>query len=102
MSDCGECANDNSIRCPECPHGPWMLIDSAPKDGTRVLVWVLAIPELHPDSYSSASIAEWIDHNGGGWTWHGLAGTITHWMPLPDGPEYPDEEEISVSGSGDE
>ena len=29
--------------------------------------------------------AYWTDFNGGGWVWHGLAGTPTHWRPLPRG-----------------
>lgn len=28
----------------------------------------------------------WIKHNAGGWTWHGMSGTITHVAPLPPTP----------------
>lgn len=28
----------------------------------------------------------WIKHNSGGWTWHGMIGTVTHVAPLPAVP----------------
>lgn len=28
-------------------------------------------------------LAQWIDHNGRGWTWSGHAGRFTGWLPLP-------------------
>ena len=65
----------------------WRPIETAPHDGTHVLVWVKANPELgHPANYSHAVDAYWTPHNKGGWVWHGVAGNITHWMPLPEGP----------------
>ena len=69
----------------------WRDIETAPRDGTRILIWF-----VHANAkYSSDPIAEgweaaheayWIDHNGGGWTWHGLCGVATYWMPLPAPP----------------
>jgi hypothetical protein len=41
-------------------------------------------PKLgHKPDYAHSAEAKWIDHNGGGWTWEGLCGVITHWKPLP-------------------
>jgi len=31
-------------------------------------------------------VGRWIDHNKGGWTWHGMCGTVTHVAPLPARP----------------
>ena len=67
----------------------WRPIEEAPKDGTPVLLWC-----VHPHArwatdareWSSAVVGQWIDHNGGGWTWHGMAGRMTHFMPLPAPP----------------
>ncbi len=28
--------------------------------------------------------AKWIDHNGGGWTWNGMCGRVTHVRPVCD------------------
>jgi len=69
-------------------HYSWRPIDTAPKDGTTIIVW--CVHEMakfceNPASegYAAPAIARWINHNGGGWTWHGLAGPPTLWMPLP-------------------
>ncbi len=36
--------------------------------------------------------AYWTDFNGGGWVWHGLAGTPTHWRDVPEPPSLTGEE----------
>lgn len=67
----------------------WRPIESAPKDGTVILAWC-----VHPHArwatddkeWSCPVVTQWITHNGGGWTWNGMAGTFTHWMPLPPPP----------------
>lgn len=69
----------------------WLPIDTAPKDGTRILIWF-----VHPNAeYSADPVGEgwagphearWLDHNGGGWTWYGLAGKATFWQPMPAPP----------------
>ena len=74
----------------------WRPIDEAPKDGTRILIWF-----VHPNAkyakhavaegWAAAHEAQWIDHNAGGWTWHGVAGVATRWMPLPS-PPTPEED----------
>lgn len=35
--------------------------------------------------------AYWTDFNGGGWVWHGLAGTPTHWRDCPASPSLTGE-----------
>lgn len=68
----------------------WKPIESAPKD-RRILVWCVHANAKYAkdpiaEGWEAAVIAEWTGHNGGGWTWHGMAGKHTHWMPLPDPP----------------
>lgn len=68
----------------------WKPIETAPRDGTRILAWCVhalaSATHDEDDGYRGPVIARWIEHNGGGWCWHGLAGTFTHWMPLPPPP----------------
>ncbi len=33
------------------------------------------------------TVGQWIDHNGGGWTYYGMIGTVTHVAPLPAVPK---------------
>lgn len=77
----------------------WKPIETAPKDGTLILTWCVHVnaefcDDAVAEGYAAPVIAKWIDHNGGGFTWHGLAGTHTHWMPLPTPP--------ATEGAGDE
>lgn len=70
----------------------WQPIETAPKDGTRVLIWFVhenAKFSKDPigEGWAAAHEAQWIDHNGGGWTWHGLCGVATLWQPLPSPPK---------------
>ena len=69
----------------------WRTIDSAPKDGTEVLLWVVhemakRCRDPIAEGYAAACVGYWTDFNTGGWVWNGLCGTITHWMPLPPSP----------------
>jgi hypothetical protein len=75
---------------PSTGAGGWRPIETAPRDGTPILAFC-----VHPNArYAGEDFAEWteivvtrwIDHNGGGWTWHGICGQHTHWMPLPAPP----------------
>ncbi|MBS0258325.1 MAG: hypothetical protein JSR13_11505 [Proteobacteria bacterium] len=69
----------------------WQTMDTAPKDGTRILIWF-----VHPNArFSADPVAEgwaaaheayWTDHNSGGWTWHGLCGAASLWQHLPAAP----------------
>ncbi|MEK9754666.1 MAG: hypothetical protein VW338_15840 [Rhodospirillaceae bacterium] len=64
----------------------WRPIATAPRDGRRIRVWVAAITEIGQDAGDAhPATAHWTEHNAGGWVWHGLAGTPTHWRPL-EGP----------------
>jgi hypothetical protein len=80
----------------------WRPIESAPKDGTPILAFC-----VHPNArYAGEDAAEWaeivvtrwIDFNGGGWTWNGICGVHTHWMPLPAPPADVDPSRQSGEG----
>lgn len=54
----------------------WQPIESAPKDGTRVLVWD-----------GEEWLARWQAYNGGYWDADEyISENPTHWMPLPAPP----------------
>lgn len=64
----------------------WQPIDTAPKDGTRILAWVKGRP-----LDDNRCIVEWVEVAGEGqWAisdnkWFRLH--PTHWMPLPEPPK---------------
>jgi hypothetical protein len=63
----------------------WQPIESAPKDGTRVM---LADAEWTDIGRWRIESQLWMDDDDAGWTdpfWP------THWMPLPPPPGSPDE-----------
>jgi len=69
----------------------WEPIETAPKDGTPIIAYCVHTNAKYAtnsiqEGWEYPVIAKWIDHNGGGWTWHGMAGTFTHWRPLPAPP----------------
>ena len=61
----------------------WRPIESAPKDGTLVLVYCPPYAGLS----SIRCTAEY--HTDAGWCVDELR-TVTHWLPLPSAPETPD------------
>lgn len=73
----------------------WRAMAYAPLDGTKVMLlirhktWWTA----HKCDPASAPIWEaeceghWIDHNGGGWTWAGMAGTPIGWRERNGAPQ---------------
>ena len=69
----------------------WRSLDSAPHDGTEVEIRVVSYlaPAYADDDncggYVATCRAHWIDHNGGGFTWNGLAGAPAQWRPLSIG-----------------
>jgi hypothetical protein len=65
----------------------WKPMDTVPKDGTEVQVRIVHMlaaysDDPHEDGYIATAKAHWIDHNGGGMTWHGLAGEPCQWRHL--------------------
>lgn len=71
------------------PFSIWQPIETAPMDGTLVLVF---IPNLHEDMHTARFGRQWMrPWKGKGWLWkdenlnyNGFA--PTHWMPLPSPP----------------
>lgn len=66
----------------------WLPMVLAPKDGTEIVAWCVHADAKYSDDSRAAGwegpvIAKWIEHHGGGWTWHGLAGIFTGWVPVP-------------------
>jgi hypothetical protein len=67
--------------------GEWKPIESAPKDGTRVLLWLKGNGNEHV-------IGRWKpQYEGDAFPWYGDAGyesfkenLVTHWQPLPAPP----------------
>lgn len=74
----------------------WRTIESAPRDGTPVLVWSVPVASYYnADEPPHVAIAYWLERRPNeirmgfhsGWVWHGMAGcTFTHWQPLPTPP----------------
>lgn len=68
----------------------WRAMLYAPRDGAKVELliehrtWWTA-HKCSPDEarmWRSTCEGQWIDHNGGGWTWAGMSGTPIGWRPL--------------------
>ena len=78
----------------------WLPIESAPKDGTEVLLYGIWAGEIHGESKSPViDIGSWAggssDYAGNDW-WQLSTGDAyacwmrpTHWMPLPPPPVSP-------------
>lgn len=70
----------------------WQPIETAPKDGTQILLaGVCQAPSIDAGE-SSVVKGYWTDFNTGGWVWYGAAMDFTHWMPLPTPPERQDSD----------
>ena len=90
------CRNSPKSVLVHIPQTPWRDIESAPKDGTRILAFaaplhgteILAFSRGHIDYYG---VAEWAEADPnlhrpkGVWIWDFLI-RPTHWMPLPEPP----------------
>lgn len=62
----------------------WQLIDGAPKDGTRILAW----SEQEGVVTVKWAYREWqLDPDGGTEFHYEFGLPLTHWRPLPDGPQ---------------
>lgn len=68
----------------------WQDIATAPKDGTPILIRFrhanYKFAGDRRDEWEEVCVARWIDHNGGGWTWHGICGVPVDFRPLPQPP----------------
>ncbi len=61
----------------------WQTIETAPKDGTRILVWR---PREDRDNPAHHGIDRWSDYSQSWWNSR-RDQQPTHWMPLPPPPE---------------
>jgi hypothetical protein len=62
----------------------WQPMETAPKDGTPIIAKCEHLNAQFSDrpvrdGWIAPVRAHWIDHNSGGWTWHGLCGRFTGW-----------------------
>lgn len=86
----GDCCDDCGVELQAIEYvrrdkAAWRPIETAPTDGTRVLVWVAGCDEL-PAFQAIAS-----HHPQAGWAVDEVRPT-THWMPLPAPPEQADDD----------
>lgn len=73
----------------------WQPIETAPRDGTRILLFTQwRGDEISPEPFSEIQIGEWDEGNPAPGVWHRRAGwsvekvgDATHWMPLPPAPD---------------
>ena len=62
----------------------WQPIETAPKDGTEILVYGSWYPH---GKWKGMTLASWLP-NEEMWTFDGdLMHDVTHWMPLPEAPK---------------
>lgn len=95
LSDIDDADHDVADLCLECaekavamlrearslPRAGWQPIETAPKDGT----WVLLYEQPQPGWSAPAHVAQW---SRGEWQEAGEYGVndATHWQPLPEAP----------------
>lgn len=71
----------------------WQPIESAPKDGTRVLAVVARHRSRGRMVDAQIVIAHWHQPGNPSVPGHWTTGGITHWMPLPPAPPQSGESE---------
>jgi hypothetical protein len=63
----------------------------APLDGSEVelmirhrnyWLWLKSEKKIKGESWEQVVRGQWLDHNGGGWSWHGMAGTPIGWRAI--------------------
>lgn len=82
----------SSLPVERLPEDEWRAMVYAPLDGTEVELLVRHFTYwtarkldgvVRADAeWQGTCRAKWIDHNGGGWTWSGHAGTPIGWKPI--------------------
>lgn len=71
--------------------GPWNAMATAPRDGTEIILLLhhtyrrYARTSAEQKMWEQEVPAKWIDFNGGGWTWRGMAGTPIAWKEISHG-----------------
>lgn len=66
----------------------WCTLIDAPCDGTEIEIlvrhqnWQWCKSEEERAKWQMACPASWTTHNGGGWTWRGIAGAVLAWRPI--------------------
>lgn len=98
---CGSAEGCDKVRAqavPDCGAG-FMTADEWPKEiDERVLLYVVHQNAQYESDetkrvtdWEGWCVGSWTDFNGGGWTWHGMIGTVTHVAPLlpPPGSQLP-------------
>lgn len=80
----------------------WRSLDTAPHDGTEIeirLVHAYApyCRDAVAEGYIATARAHWINHNAGGFTWHGLCGRPAQWRPLEGGADISAEEMARIA-----
>lgn len=85
--------NETDVGRPDV--GGWRTIESAPKDGTVILLWYFFNPVFKPPKPGMYAIASWGECRGGRIGWrdpfahYEFSNDATHWMPLPAPPKDP-------------
>lgn len=87
--DCAEVALAALRRATAIPIDQWKIVVDEP-----VLIYVVhdhakyeSDPIRRKQEWEGWCVGRWINHNGGGWTWHGHIGRVTHVAPLPLSPD---------------
>lgn len=67
----------------------WQPIETAPKDGTAILLWPCWSDEIvYAGKWYDGKVKNaWVTQ----WGNQALPGKITHWMPLPEPPQAKEE-----------
>jgi hypothetical protein len=66
-------------------HRLWQPIESAPRDGTVVLVWTRE--GYHLASYFTGRFGGWVEKDAHYLLTEDTTGLPTHWVPLPPAPD---------------
>jgi hypothetical protein len=90
----GSLVDDIATALQEAAEGAWMPIETAPKDGTPIIVW--GGPDIsnptggyYPRScwWSQCDHGVWVVRESAGEATYIAPSCLTHWMPLPTPPK---------------